>query len=198
MRYTFLMAISLLGVSCGHKDLSEELNEDSSGFVSLDQLKDRGINGYYVLETDDPYNGEVIDYYENNQIKYRVQIEFGFKEGLWISWYQNGQKKNEGNYSNGAKDGLWNHWHKNGNKSNERNWNKGKPHGSVIEWYGNGQKSLEQNFKNGKYDGFIIRWHQNGQMMSKIKYQNDQIVEGSAKYWNSKGEPVDSESKAIF
>ena len=87
------MAISLLGVGCGHKDLSEELNEDSSGFVSLDQLKDRGINGYYVLETDSPYNGEVIDYYENNQIKYRVQIEFGFKEGLWISWHQNGQKK---------------------------------------------------------------------------------------------------------
>ena len=87
------MAISLLGVGCGHKDLSEELNEESSDFVSLDQLKYRGINGYYVLETDDPYNGEAIDYYENNQIKYRVQIEFGFKEGLWISWYQNGQKK---------------------------------------------------------------------------------------------------------
>ncbi len=181
------MAISLLGAGCSHNDLSEEFNEESSEFVSLNQLQNRGIDGYYVLETDSPYNGEVIDYYENNQIKYRVQIESGFKEGLWISWHQNGQKKNEGNYSNGAKDGLC-----------ERNWNKGKPHGSVIEWYGNGQRSFEQNFKNGKYDGVFIRWHENGQMMSKEKYQNDQIVEGSENYWNSKGESVDSAAKAIF
>ena len=87
------MAISLLGAGCSHNDLSEELNEESSEFVSLNQLQNRGIDGYYVLETDSPYNGEVIDYYENNQIKYRVQIESGFKEGLWISWHQNGQKK---------------------------------------------------------------------------------------------------------
>ena len=192
------MAISLLVTGCSHNDLSEEFNEESSGFVSLNQLQNRGIDGYYVFETDSPYNGEVIDYYENNQIKYHVQIEFGLKEGLWISWHQNGQKKNEGNYSNGAKDGLWSHWYKNGNKSNERNWNKGTPHGLVVEWYGNGQKSLEQNFKNGKYDGFFIRWHENGQMMSRVKYLNDQIVEGSENYWNSKGEKVDSESKAIF
>ena len=91
------MAISLLGAGCSHNDLSEEFNEESSEFVSLNQLQNRGIDGYYVLETDSPYNGEVIDYYENNQIKYRVQIESGFKEGLWISWHQNGQKKNEGN-----------------------------------------------------------------------------------------------------
>ena len=93
MRYTFLMAISLLGAGCSHNDLSEEFNEESSEFVSLNQLQNRGIDGYYVLETDSPYNGEVIDYYKNNQIKYRVQIESGFKEGLWISWHQNGQKK---------------------------------------------------------------------------------------------------------
>jgi hypothetical protein len=35
-------------------------------------------------------------------------------------------------------------------------------------------------------------------MMSKEKYQNDQIVEGSENYWNSKGESVDSAAKAIF
>ena len=35
-------------------------------------------------------------------------------------------------------------------------------------------------------------------MMSKVKYQNDQIVEGSENYWNSKGEKVNSASKAIF
>ena len=67
------MAISLLGAGCSHNDLSEEFNEESSEFVSLNQLQNRGIDGYYVLETDSPYNGEVIDYYENNQIKYRVQ-----------------------------------------------------------------------------------------------------------------------------
>lgn len=198
MRYTFLMAISLLAAGCSHKNLSDKVNKRPLDGVSLNQLQNRGIDGYYVFETDSPYNGEVIDYYDNQQIKYLAKIEFGFKEGLWTSWHQNGVKKNEGNYSNGKKDGLWTSWHQNGGKSTERNWIKGKPHGSAIEWYGNGNKSVEQNFINGNHDGLIIRWHQNGKMMSKVEYLNGKMVEGSDSYWNSKGEPVKSASKAIF
>ena len=155
------MAISLLAAGCTHKDLSEKVNKRPLDGVSLNQLQNRGIDGYYVFETDNPYNGEVIDYYDNQQIKYLAKIEFGFKEGLWTSWHQNG------------------------GKSTERNWIKGKPHGSAIEWYGNGNKSVEQNFINGNHDGLIIRWHQNGKMMSKVEYLNGKMVEGSDSYWNS-------------
>ena len=87
------MAISLLAAGCSHKNLSEKVNKRPLDGVSLNQLQNRGIDGYYVFETDSPYNGEVIDYYDNQQIKYLAKIEFGFKEGLWTSWHQNGVKK---------------------------------------------------------------------------------------------------------
>lgn len=112
MRYTFLMAISLLAAGCSHKNLSEKVNKRPIDGVSLNQLQNRGIDGYYVFETDSPYNGEVIDYYDNQQIKYLAKIEFGFKEGLWTSWHQNGKMMSKVEYLNGkmveGSDSYWN------------------------------------------------------------------------------------------
>jgi len=165
--------------------------------ISLDDLQNRGVNGYYVLKTDKPYTGEIVEWHDSNQMKYRTHMEYGFKEGLWVSWYKNGQKKNEGNYWNGIKEGSWTSWYDNGQKRSEKNWNKGKPHGLVVEWYKNGQKREEINFKNGKHNGLWVIWHDNGQMMSKMIFDDGEFLENSGKYWNSKGESVDSSAKAI-
>ena len=86
----------------------------------------------------------------------------------------NGQKSMEGNYKDGKEDGLW------------------------VWWYENGQKMLEQNFKEeeGKNfpipDGLEVGWHENGQKKLEQKWKEGNVVKGSEKFWNSKGEPVDS------
>ena len=54
----------------------------------------------------------------------------------------------------------------------------------------NGKKASERNFKNGKKEGLHVVWHKNGQKEAEVNYKDGEEVEGSRKYWNSKGEPV--------
>ena len=84
--------------------------------------------------------------------------------------HENGQKKGEGAYKDGKKDGLW------------------------LEWYSNGQKMWKINYKNDKLDGLLLRWHENGQKSWEGNWKDGKEI--STKYWNSKGEPVDSQEEA--
>ena len=93
-------------------------------------------------------------------------------EGLEVRWYENGQKYREGNWKNGSMEGLFVYWHE------------------------NGKKKLEENFKNSQWNGSLIEWHKNGQKLGEQNYKEGKLVEGSAKYWNSKGEPVDTYEEA--
>ena len=86
--------------------------------------------------------------------------------GKRFTLYEFGKKKKEVNFKDGKKDGLQMWWHENGQKRHEENYKDGKLHGLDIGWHENGQKMRESNWKDGK----------------RI----------SRKYWNSKGEPVDS------
>ena len=60
-----------------------------------------------------------------------------------------------------------------------------------------GGKKYEANYKDGKEEGLETQWHENGQRGIEKNYKDGKLVEGSAKYWNSKGEPVDSEEEAF-
>ena len=92
--------------------------------------------------------------------------------GKSFTLWQNGQKQFERNYKDGKQDGLQTRWYENGKKKGEANAKDGEPHGLVLQWHENGQKKFEGNFKDGK------------------------VVEGSRKFWNSKGEPVDTIEEA--
>ena len=48
--------------------------------------------------------------------------------------------------------------------------------------------------KDGKRQGLITEFHSNGQKWSEVTYKDDEQV--SAKYWNSKGEEVETEEEA--
>jgi antitoxin component YwqK of YwqJK toxin-antitoxin module len=60
----------------------------------------------------------------------------------------------------------------------------------------NGQKRSEGNYKDGKAEGLWVSWHENGQKSWEGNLKEGEEVEGSAKYWNSKGEPVDTIEEA--
>ena len=55
---------------------------------------------------------------------------------------------------------------------------------------------MEENFKGGKRDGLQMERHDNGQKESEANFKDGKLVEGSIKYWNNKGEPVDSFEEA--
>ena len=92
--------------------------------------------------------------------------------GKVFNLYENGQKISEENYKDGKLDGLW------------------------LMLHDNGQKWSEGNYKDGKLDGLWVRWHENGQKKGEATFKDDKHVEGSGKWWNSKGEPVDSREEA--
>jgi len=71
----------------------------------------------------------------------------------------------------------------------------GKPDGLMIEWHENGQKSGEGTLKDGKEDGPVTMWHKNGQKLAEETYKDGEKV--SAKYWNSKGEEVETFQEAL-
>ena len=62
-------------------------------------------------------------------------------------------------------------------------------------WYNsNGQKQRERNYKDGKAIGLAVGWHKNGNMMSEKNWKDGEKI--SEKWWNSKGELVDSFEEA--
>ena len=85
-------------------------------------------------------------------------------------------------------------FYENGQKRFESNWKNGEMNGLSMIWYENGQMKNESNWKDGKADGVYVDWHENGQKMYEGTNKNGEKV--SAKYWNNKGELVDSYEEA--
>jgi len=72
----------------------------------------------------------------------------------------------------------------------------GKPDGLSMAWGENGQKIAETTFKDGKMDGLLTFWHENGQKMHEGIAKDGVEVSVSAKYWNSKGEEVETKEES--
>ena len=84
----------------------------------------------------------------------------------------------------------------NGRKAQEELYENGKRHGLSVFWHAHGKKNAEGNYKSGKPNGMHVMWWENGQKMNESLYENGKAVSGSKKYWNRKGEPVDSQEEA--
>ena len=52
-------------------------------------------------------------------------------------------------------------------------------------------------FQGGIPHGPMVTWHANGQIMSEQLFENGAPLEDSIKFWNSKGEEVESEDEAM-
>ena len=108
-------------------------------------------------------------------------------DGIFITYYKGSDTPYTGKIFN---------LYKSGKKEMEANYKDGKPDGLLSSWYEDGQKKLEGNYKDGKIDGLKVKWHRNGQKHTEANYKDGKLVEGSEKFWNSKGEPVDSLEEA--
>ena len=91
--------------------------------------------------------------------------------GKTFGFWENGQKRSEQNFKDGERDGLY------------------------VKWYEDGQKRREINYKDGKANGLWVWWYKNGQKKSEANYKDGKQI--SKKWWNNKGEPVDSWEEAL-
>ena len=148
----------------------------------------------YLKNSDTPYTGKASKFYENGKKEFEATIKNGKKNGIQTHWHENENKKSVSNFKGGKLDGLFLSWYENGQKLAELNFKEGKFEGLHVGWYKNGQKKVETNWKEGKQDGLAVGWHENGLKGGEIDWKDGKKV--SSKYWNSKGEPVDSFEEA--
>ena len=176
-------------------------------------------NGFlYQASESEPYGGWGKEMYDSGQAKGLVQFKDGKEDGPFVGWHENGKKRLEQTFKDGKPDGLMTGWHENGQKQAEIIWKDGKQDGLMTVWHENGQKQYEGIWKDGKQDGLVTTWHENGQKQGEGTYKDGELdgpytawhadgqkqsegtykdgEEVSAKYWNSKGEEVETAEEA--
>ena len=129
--------------------------------VPIDSLVER--NGIvYQVNSDKPYSGKAIEYYDNGQAEY---VET-FKKGRVV--------QTEFYSSNGALEskGFW----------------KGDEKTGVEEYYENGQLAYKSTYKNGEVVHEEGYW-ENGQLQYKATYKNGNLIQEEEYYKN--GEKID-------
>ena len=67
--------------------------------------------------------------------------------------------------------------------------------GWAKNMYDSGQVEELGQAKDGKPDGLMTEWHENGQKKIEVIYKDGERV--SEKYWNSKGEEVETQEEAF-
>ena len=168
MKNLLLIAITILAVGCGGKD--ESTTETKSVEEKVLEVKEEVKPEEPVAEAKPELEGVNYDEFEYREdIGYLKGSDTPYT-GKSFELYENGQKMAEGNYKSG------------------------KVSGRQVSWHENGQKMTEVNFKDGKADGLAVGWHENGNMMIETNWKDGEKI--SEKWWNSKGELVDSFEEA--
>ena len=105
-------------------------------------------------------------------------------------------------FKNGLPDGpIKGFYYKNEDKQKAYEWNQSLKDndlvmndGLYIKWDESGKEITVSTIKNDALEGLEVSWNKNGQKESEKIYENGGVV--SQKYWNGKGEEVDSLEEA--
>ena len=195
MKNLLFIAISILAVGCGGKD--ESTTETKPVEEKVLEVKEKVKTEESIAETKPKPEGV-----NSNELEFRgdllnetVYLKGSLYTGKSFSLQVNGKKRTEGSYVDGKKDGLWIEWNDDGQKQSEDNYKKGKYNGLRIGWHPNGQKSMERTWINDEAEGVQVWWHPNGQKKCVENIEKGKRI-SAAKYWNNKGEPVNSFAEA--
>ena len=111
------------------------------------------INDIIFLQNiTEPFTGNNICKYSNNQVKSKGVIKDGKLDGRKTIWYDNGQIKSVEFYKDRKEDGKWIKWYENGQIKSEEFYKDGKEDGKWTNWFENGQVWSEEYYKDGKKD----------------------------------------------
>ena len=118
-----ILLVWIVGCSSHSSDdqSSEVHTESSVGVIATAAEKYYVRDGLaYDVNTNQPFTGKQVDYYENGQ----PLIETNFKDGKWhgpyITWHENGHKAIEENYNQNGKMGRQIYWFENGTERTGR------------------------------------------------------------------------------
>ena len=68
----------------------------------------------YEVNSQTPFTGIAVDYYENGQLEYKENFKDGRRNGRTEFYYENGQLQYEWNYKDGKPEGLQESYYEDG------------------------------------------------------------------------------------
>lgn len=131
------MALMAFLFSC----TQESNNQDKAANTSLDSLKNT------TTVTADSVMQFTQVKYPDGQVKMEGNMQYGLREGKWVSFYENGM--------------IW----------SETHFLKGQKNGPTTTWFPNGNKRYTGEFKNDNEFGTWIYYYENGKVAQEKKYQ---------------------------
>ena len=127
-----------------------------------------------LLYNEKPFNGVILEYYEPEKLKSKIDYVDGKKHGTEAQWYENGNQVIERFYKEGFKTDVHKSWWEDGTQKFEYHFNKkGEFHGVVKEWYKNTQIFRDFNYVEGKEVGLQRMWKTDGTIKA-----NYEVVHG--------------------
>ncbi|MFP6874732.1 MAG: hypothetical protein VCA55_14620 [Verrucomicrobiales bacterium] len=179
-KLVLLFAVSLV-TGCGEKSSSEGSDSASENPTASNESAEPSADTPKPTEdsatlslSDADVERLLKEAAELDSLQYRDGLHYQVNESEpYSGWTKRmaglGQVSRLGRFKDGKHDGLWVWWHENGQKEREATFKDGKPHGLFTSWHENGQKWEEETYK----DGELV----------------------STKYYNSKGEEVETEEE---
>ena len=192
MKHTLLITTALiitaLMLTVGYSQETDAKPIDGSTLVWKDGLR-------YAPDSDKPYSGVAVEYYENGQKSSEFSVKDGKKDGLNTEWYENGQKSIEGTYKDGKRERKWTHWSPDGKESSELIYKDGKAWDGVAmgvsykNWIKHGVMEKVESYKNGKRDGKWIEYDfsYTGKV-KKLENYKDGKRDGQMTQWYENGQ----------
>jgi antitoxin component YwqK of YwqJK toxin-antitoxin module len=142
----------------------------------MDIIKKRNKNKYKksAIIKDKDGNDIKYTYYKNGNIKSKVPLINGKKNGYKYTYYDNGSLKIKVNYINDKREGKRVWYYKNGNIRVNDNYKNDKHHGIMKKYYESGQIKAEAEYILGKRVDKLIQYYENGH--KKVEYGKNYTI----------------------
>lgn len=135
---------------------------------ALTNIPNKGL----VMHQNEPFTGNSVKYYENEQMAERITYVNGKRQGIYNKWYPDGLLSYEASYRSNRTDGTTRSWWPNTNLRSEAQLVRGVISGTQRQWYQSGALFKEMNYKNGKEEGMQRAWRENGKLYTNYEAKN--------------------------
>jgi antitoxin component YwqK of YwqJK toxin-antitoxin module len=144
----------------------ETYNKDTKIIIKREHYKNGKREGLLEIFSDKSYTQPVL----------RKCFKNDEDHGLEESYYNNGNLRYKVNRKNGYNDGLYESWNSNGKPACRYSYKNGKHDGLYELWYDNGKLCIRCWYINGKLDGLCEKWNSDGHLLEST-YWKDEVIQ---------------------
>lgn len=156
-------------------------------FCSIESTDHSKITEITNFKNGEEYKLEEVRY-DNGNLRSRIQLVDGKRDGIATWWYENGEKQVEQIFSNGILEGERIAWDRDGNLLGTIECRENQVwDGRYVEFNDLSKDVIKiSNYKSGMLHGLYETWHNNGKPEYKAKYI-DGKRDGVATWWDENG-----------